>query len=72
MAKGSVFDKISKGFADAIADVREKVVEEPWYGRVVNEPELTAPLWSQPSQEQAIGSVEHSIERNAPDMDMDR
>jgi hypothetical protein len=32
------------GLADAVADIREKVVEEPWFGRVVNE-RGDAPQW---------------------------
>jgi hypothetical protein len=35
MENRSVFDQFSKGFADAIADIREKVVEEPMYGRAL-------------------------------------
>jgi hypothetical protein len=37
MKNESFFDKFAKGLGDAVADIREKVVEEGWYGRVVNE-----------------------------------
>lgn len=33
----SFFEQLSHGIADAVADIREKVVEEPWFGRVVTE-----------------------------------
>jgi hypothetical protein len=72
MAKQTLFEQLSKGLADAVADIREKVVEEPWYGRVVNERESAGPEWPQAIQEQAFGSVERNIERNTPEMDMDR
>lgn len=37
MAKESLFEQFFKGLGDAVADIREKVVEEPWFGRVVTE-----------------------------------
>ncbi len=57
---------------EAIADIRTKLLEEPMWGRAVTEQESTAPQWPEASQQQAFGSVEHSIERNPPDMEMDR
>lgn len=36
--RSSIFlDEIFKGIADAVTDIREKVVEEPWHGRSVAE-----------------------------------
>ena len=29
----SFIDNLTAGFGDAVADIRHKVVEEPWYGR---------------------------------------
>ena len=38
-AAGKVWDSMSEGVAHAITDIRQKVVEEPWFGRAVT-PEL--------------------------------
>lgn len=37
---------LTRGFAEAIADIRNKVVEEPWFGRAVTEPPRTLDVWS--------------------------
>jgi hypothetical protein len=37
MAKGSFLEQLQNGLADGIADIREKLVEEPWFGRAVTE-----------------------------------
>ena len=37
----SAGENLIDGFADAVADIREKVVEEPWFGRPVTQ-EVTA------------------------------
>jgi hypothetical protein len=71
MEKKSVFDQIQKGLADAITDIREKVVEEPWYGRVVNERDTSAPQWPEAQQAQPE-PVECSREHSAEDIDIDR
>ena len=63
MRNQSVFDKLAKGFGDAVADIREKVVEEPWYGRVLDEP-MTA--WPQAREAQPEAGEQER------DMDMDR
>ncbi len=31
----SLLDEFLRGFGDAVADIRQKVVEEPWFGRAV-------------------------------------
>jgi hypothetical protein len=31
----SLWDEMTQGFANAVDDIRHKVVEEPWYGREV-------------------------------------
>lgn len=33
MTKSSLFDQLLQAFGGAVADVREKVVEEPWFGK---------------------------------------
>jgi hypothetical protein len=59
------------GLADAIADIREKVVEEPMWGRVVSERDST-PLWQQ-EQQPDFGSIERTTERTPErDLDIDR
>jgi len=74
----SVFDQLSKGIADAVRDIREKVVEEPWYGRAVTQPEAEAPQWPQAQEtEQSFGSslrTRESMEQNrdAVEQDIDR
>lgn len=71
------FDELWNGLADAVADVREKVVEEPMWGRVVNERESSTPQWPEAKEaesEQAFGSHVQELERerNAPDHDIER
>lgn len=46
----SFFEGLSEAIADAVSDIREKVVEEPWFGRVVTE-RGEAPQW--PEQREA-------------------
>lgn len=52
MAGGrTLWDQLIAGTGDAIADIREKLVEEPWYGRALDVPvgELT------PGREKELG-----------------
>ena len=37
MKNASAFDQLQKGVGDAIADIREKVVEEGFFGRAVTD-----------------------------------
>jgi hypothetical protein len=37
MKEQSVFEQLQKGIGDAIADIREKVVEEGYFGRAVTD-----------------------------------
>jgi hypothetical protein len=37
MPEQNFSEQLWKGLADAVADIREKAVEEPWFGRVVTE-----------------------------------
>ncbi len=60
----SFWDKFSKGIADAIADIREKVVEEPMYGRVLSDRESASPQWPQAREpEPSFGSITREIDR---------
>lgn len=39
MASGqTLWDQLIAGAGDAVADIREKLVEEPWYGRALDAP----------------------------------
>ena len=72
MAK--LFDEFTKGFGDAVADIREKVVEEPWYGRAVSDRDGAAPQWPESrdaSQGGSFGSLTQEQDK-APDVDIDR
>ena len=55
------WDQLSKGLADAVADIREKVVEEPMYGHALHRSE-PAPQWPEAKQGQSFGSLEQSRE----------
>lgn len=40
MASGqTLWDQLIAGAGDAVADIREKLVEEPWYGRTLDGPQ---------------------------------
>jgi hypothetical protein len=41
MADRSIFEQISQGIADAVTDIPEKVVGEPWWGRALTERQST-------------------------------
>ncbi len=43
MAVKEGMDWLQRGIANAVVDIREKVVEEPWFGRKVTT-DLPAPL----------------------------
>jgi hypothetical protein len=75
MAKQSFSDQLWNGLADAVTDIRQKVVEEPMYGRAVTEgPE--GPHWPEAREAEAsFGSRTHTMEpdrEQAQDMDLDR
>jgi hypothetical protein len=77
MSKQSFSDELWNGLADAITDIRQKVVEEPMYGRAVTDgPE--SPQWPEAREgEPSFGSSTHSREieperEQAQDMDLDR
>jgi hypothetical protein len=71
MRKQSFYDQLTKGLGNAIADLREKVVEEPWFGRTVTERESLTIQWPEAKEAQSINSAEpeHSHE---PEQDFDR
>jgi hypothetical protein len=76
MPKQSLWDQLSKGVADAVVDIREKVVEEPWYGRALTDHHHeSATQWPQARETQPTDtreSAEQNHDREAADMDIDR
>ena len=71
MANESFADELWKGLGNAISDIREKVVEEPMYGRVVNEREAEAPQWPQ-AREQVAPEVQAPEQNKEPAPDLER
>lgn len=39
MAGQTLWDQLLAGAGDAITDIRQKLVEEPWYGRALDGPQ---------------------------------
>jgi hypothetical protein len=66
---GGFIDAIFSGLGDALTDIREKVVEEPWFGKAVTEQE--SPEWPKAREAEAI-QPEPDREREAADRDMER
>jgi hypothetical protein len=72
MKNQSALDEFLRGLGKAFTDIREKVVEESWYGRVVNERDGQAePLaeWPQAPEQQQPGIGSHTHHH---DIDIDR
>jgi hypothetical protein len=63
------FDQLTRGIGEAVTDIREKCVEEPMWGRVVNEREASAPQW--PEAREVQPEPEQSRE-HGPEVDIDR
>jgi hypothetical protein len=70
MARQTFYDRLSKGIADAITDIREKVVEEPWHGRSLSNPHEPSPQWPQARDQPA--NTPDSVEHNRDAADLDR
>lgn len=62
MANQNFMDELYKGLGDAITDIRQKVVEEPMYGRAVTEREPEYPKW--PEAKEQIGPDGHAQEQD--------
>lgn len=63
MREEKFFDRLYKGIADAVADIREKVVEEPMWGRALTERESATPQWPQAREpETSFGGVTCNID----------
>jgi hypothetical protein len=75
MAERKWLDKLYNGIADAVADIREKVVEEPWYGRAVTEREPAMPQWPEarePEPADTRDNAQQNQERDTVDREIER
>jgi len=71
MRNQSLYEQITKGIGDAIVDIREKVVEEPWFGRSVTERESLTIEWPEAKEAQSIDCAEPE-QGHEHEQDMDR
>lgn len=77
MSNQSFSEQLWNGLGDAITDIRQKVVEEPMYGRAVTDGQ-DGPRWPEAQElEPSFGSHTKSIEmeperERAQDIDLDR
>jgi hypothetical protein len=64
MAKDGILDQLYKGVANAVHDIRTKVIEEPYFGRAVTEGrEAEAPQWPEAKeQETSFGGITRNID----------
>jgi len=73
MARQTFSEEIWQGLGNAVTDIRQKVVEEPMYGRAVTD-SADAPRWPEAQeQEPSFGSNTHTREiAPSQDIDLDR
>jgi hypothetical protein len=71
MANQNLLDELYSGLGNAINDIREKVVEEPMWGRVVNERQAEIPQWPQ-AQDQVSQEVQAPEQNKEPDQGLER
>ena len=63
MKQQSLGDAFLSGLANAISDIREKVVEEGYFGRVVNDRDAGGAHWPEAQEpQQGVGSVTREVE----------
>ncbi len=63
MREEKFFDRVFSGIADAVRDLREKVVEEPMWGRALSERESATPQWPQAKEpETSLGGFTRTID----------
>jgi hypothetical protein len=60
MKKQTLSEELWKGLGDAVADIRQKVVEEGYFGRAVTQLDIDAPQWPVPRDPEAR---EHEAEQ---------
>jgi hypothetical protein len=77
MSNQSFSEQLWNGLGDAITDIRQKVVEEPMYGRAVTDGQ-DGPRWPEAQEpEPSFGSSTHTREmeperEQVQDIDLDR
>lgn len=77
MSKQSLSEQLWQGLGDAVNDIRQKVVEEPMYGRAVTDGQ-ESPHWPEAREaEPSFGSSTHTRDveperEEAQDIDLDR
>lgn len=54
MAGQTLWDQLLTGTCNAVADIREKLIEEPWYGRTLDGPQ-SGPAYLSPEHSTASG-----------------
>ena len=63
----SLYDSIAQGLGDAITDIRQKVVEEPYFGReVTSGREADGPMWPEAREQEPTQDLEQE-----QDLEMD-
>lgn len=67
----SLFDTIAAGVGDAVADIRHKVVEEPWYGRETTTDSPYAEQGLPKTFEEYIGQCESPPPEKTQDKEQD-
>jgi len=73
MQDKSLWQQLSDGVASAVTDIRQKAVEEPFFGRAVTDDSAESPaLWPAETTSPAFGSATHERELPSPDLDLDR
>jgi hypothetical protein len=78
MPRETFSDQIFRGVVDAIADIREKVVEEPWWGRTAGGERVSIGPQQCPEAPEAAPQKnpereqEREREHRTPDHDIDR
>jgi hypothetical protein len=71
----SLLDELVSGIGNAVTDIREKVVEEAWFGKAVTAPDTEPRLWQQREAETAPShqqELERDREAASKDIDIDR
>jgi hypothetical protein len=74
MANPNIFDELSRGLADAITDIREKVLEEPMWGRPLsNQHTELASQWPAARETEPAHRADHELDRDrGRNMEIDR
>lgn len=71
MSKEALSDELWKGLGNAITDIRQKVIEEPMYGRAVTDAPQGLEWPEAKEQGPSAGSLTREIEPKQ-DIDLDR